>query len=261
MRSVRRICSPELCENEGAARAPSGRRLAPMSDEEHEPCTAAASKDVPPLDLGLKLAGLPSELLVILAVTLENPLALLVSKAHLSKAFCEAARDAQEYLTHIDLRKWAWRVDDAVVGAVVSKCTELTYLNLHGCRNITDAAVVAVASYCKQLTTLDLHGCGNITDAAVVVVASGCKQLASLDLDSCSRITDAAMVAVASGCKQLTSLNLRYCDKITDTAMVAVASGCEQLTTLKLRGCVNITDAAMVTAEQIFFDRTEQILV
>ena len=119
-------------KNEGrAASSPSGRRLAPMSDrEEHEPCTAAASKDVPPLDLGLKLAGLPSELLVILAVTLENPLALLVSKAHLSKAFCEAARDAQEYLTHIDLRKWAWRVDDAVVGAVVSKCTELTYLNI-----------------------------------------------------------------------------------------------------------------------------------
>ena len=39
------------------------------------------------VDIGLKLAGLPGEILVQLAETLGNPLALLVSKAHLSKAF------------------------------------------------------------------------------------------------------------------------------------------------------------------------------
>ena len=63
------------------------------------------------------------------------------------------------------------------MGAVVSKCSQLSSLNLEGCGKITDAAVLAVASGCKQLTALDLSGCKNITDAAVVAVTSGCKQL------------------------------------------------------------------------------------
>ena len=59
-------------------------------------------------------------------------------------------------------------MDDGVVAAVVSKCTQLSALNLGSCSKITDAAVVAVAY------------------AAVVAVASGCKQLTSLYLGGCS---------------------------------------------------------------------------
>ena len=90
----------------------------------------------------LKLADLPSDILAILAEMLGNPLALLVSKAHLSKAFCEAARAAQGLLKCANLREWTGTIDDAVVAAVVSKCTQLSSLNLHGCRKITDTAVV-----------------------------------------------------------------------------------------------------------------------
>ena len=227
--------------------------------QEHAPGTDVET-DLQEVDGSLILAGFPSELLVHLAETLGNPLALLVSKAHLSKAFREAARDAQGLLRHIDLNEWAQMVDDAAVAVLASNCSQLSYLNLHGCRNITDAAVVSVASNCKQLTTLNLLGCGKITDAAVVAVASKCTLLSSLDLESCSSITDPAVEAVASGCKQLTSLNLRYCDKITDAAVEAVTSGCEQLRMLKLRGNVHVTDAAMVTAEQLLFDRAEAVV-
>ena len=107
-----------------------------------------------------------SALLLHLTETIGNPLALLFSKAHLSKAFCEAARAAQGLLKCANLREWTGTIDDAVVAAVVSKCTQLTSLNLCGCRYITNAAVVAVASECKQLTTLNLNGCHKITDAA-----------------------------------------------------------------------------------------------
>ena len=97
---------------------------AEMSDtpEEPEPGTNADRQDTL-VDLGLKLAGLPDELLLQLAETHGNPLALLVSKAHLSKTFCEATRAAQATLTHIDLCDWRRTVDDAVVAAVVSKCS------------------------------------------------------------------------------------------------------------------------------------------
>ena len=184
--------------------------------DEHAPGTDV-SCDGEEIDIGLKLAGLPGEILVQLAETLGNPLALLVSKAHLSKAFCEAARNAQGLLEQADLREWSRTVDDAAVAAVVSKCTQLLSLNLGGCYKITDAAVIAVASGCKQLTSLDLSGYGKITDAAVVAVASGCKQLSSLDLRCCGNITDAAVVVVDLECK-LTSLSLGGCRNITHAA-------------------------------------------
>ena len=199
-------------------------RILPMTDT---PEAVGPGADVDcggeEVDIGLKLAGLPGEILVQLAETLGNPLALLVSKAHLSKAFCEAARNAQGLLSQADLLRWVWRVDDAVVAAVVAKCTQLSLLNLHSCGRITDVAVKAVASKCKQLTTLDLAWCSNITDEAVVAVASECKQLTTLLLWDCS-ITDVAVVAAASECKMLATLDFRLCRNITDEAVQAVRS-------------------------------------
>ena len=154
--------------------------------KEQEPGTVAETDHQDTLvDGSLILAEFPSEILVQLAETLGNPLALLVSKAHLSKAFCEAARNAQGLLKQADLREWSRTVDDAAVAAVVSKCTELTTLSLGNCIKITDVAVLAVASGCKQLTSLNLYSCYNITDAALLAVASECKQLTTLNLDGC----------------------------------------------------------------------------
>ena len=76
-----------------------------------------------------------------------------------------------------------------MVASVVSKCTQLSSLNLSCCK-ITDEAVVAAARGCPQLKALGLHGCGNITDAAVVAVASECKLLMALNLGLCIKITD-----------------------------------------------------------------------
>jgi len=54
--------------------------------EEHEPRTDAKRvRQEGLVDVGLPLAEFPSDLLVLLAETLGNPLALLVSKAHLSR--------------------------------------------------------------------------------------------------------------------------------------------------------------------------------
>jgi len=47
---------------------------------------------------------------------------------------------------------------------VVPKCSQLTSLNLHGCRRITDEAVKMVASECKQLSSLNLRDCDTITN-------------------------------------------------------------------------------------------------
>ena len=73
--------------------------------QEQEPGTDETGRQEDLVDGSLILAEFPSELLVILAEKLGNPLALLVSKAHLSKAFREAARNAQGLMKRVDLRK------------------------------------------------------------------------------------------------------------------------------------------------------------
>ena len=103
------------------------------------------------------LAALPSELLLQVAETLGNPLALLVSKAHLSKAVCEAARAAQATLEHADLREWSRKL-----------VLEVEAVNWWRSSTVDDAAVIAVVSKCKQLSSLNLENCDNITDAAVM---------------------------------------------------------------------------------------------
>ena len=139
-----------------------------------------------PVDASLILAKFDPELLVLLAETLGNPLVLLISNAHLSKAFCEAARNAQGLFKHAELRL---RADDAAVASVVSKCPQLSSLDLRYCRTITDVALRAVASSCPQLSSLSLGYCNKIADAAV---AKGCPKLSSLDLGCCDMITDGA---------------------------------------------------------------------
>ena len=70
--------------------APSAKRL-PSAKRRQAPSDALVNGS-------LILAEFPSEVLVHLAEMLGNPLTLLVSKAHLSKVFCEAARTAQATL-------------------------------------------------------------------------------------------------------------------------------------------------------------------
>ena len=233
----------------GSPSAPCRQRSAsyPMANtpEEHKPGAdigGGSQEDL--LDICQREPGL----LLLLAESLGNPLELLFLKAHVSKAFCEATGAALKDLKSVELSQWRETVDDAVVIAVASKCTNLTALSLKGCRSITDAAVQAVAKGCKQLVSLDLTEC-ETSDAAVEAVTKGCKQLTSLNLRCCD-ITDVAVLAVAEGCKQLTSLDLSACNNFTDAAVEAVAEECKQLTSLSLSGCYNLTDAAVVAVAE-----------
>ena len=205
-------------------------------------------------DVGLALAELPIELLFLVAVMLGNPLGLLISNAHLSKAFCETARAAaQGFIWRVELLEERKRtVGDAVVATMVSQCKQLRSLYLGayvawstGDATITDAALVALASGCAQLEGLVLCGCIHITDAGVAAVAKGCTKLEKLILEKCSKITDVAMTAVASECKNLTALDLSDCVKITDAGVEAVAKKCTMLASLELHRCDSITDAAL----------------
>ena len=144
---VRRSLPPRETER---ARPPASHCTAytrsPMihTPEDHEPGTAVGGLGKRARVHGSPILGeFPPDILVILAKTLGNPLGLLVSKAHLSTSFHEAACAALAILESVELSKWSRTVDDAAVAAVASKCPQLSSLDLSSCGRITDAAVKA----------------------------------------------------------------------------------------------------------------------
>ena len=51
---------------------------------------------------------------------------------------------------------WNVHVTDTPLYKVVSLCTQLTHLNLSGCKRVTDKGLSAVAKNCHQLVDVDL---------------------------------------------------------------------------------------------------------
>lgn len=77
----------------------------------------------------------------------------------------------------------------------------LEVLNLAGCRRITDGGVIPVLSHCTGLKSLNLHGCLCVGAATVMHLAketalstSPASGLEYLDLGGCIRVTDASLV-------------------------------------------------------------------
>ncbi len=121
----------------------------------------------------------------------------------------------------------------------VSKLKNLTWLNLRWC-NITNEGLKEVSKL-ENLTSLNLSWC-NITDDGLKDV-SKLKTLTSLSLSGCRKITYEGLKEV-SKLENLTSLNLALCTKITAEGLKEV-SKLKNLTLLDLVGCTEITNEGL----------------
>ena len=68
--------------------------------------------------------------------------------------------------------------------------TRLEILNLSWCVAVDDEAPIALGAHCPNLTWLSLHGNRNVTDAGIDALSTGCLKLTSLDVSGCSQVTD-----------------------------------------------------------------------
>ena len=81
---------------------------------------------------------------------------------------------------------------DGVAIATIARAasTTLEVLNLSWCVAVDDEAPLALGAHCPSLTWLSLHGNRNITDAGIDALSRGCLKLTSLDVSGCSQVTD-----------------------------------------------------------------------
>ncbi|KAH9755358.1 ubiquitin-protein ligase [Citrus sinensis] len=124
----------------------------------------------------------------------------------------------------------------------LSRCSELLFLKLGLCENISDKGLFNIASNCLRIQGLDLYKCSGIGDDGLAALSNGCKKLKKLNLSYCVNVTDRGMEHIGS-MEDLSDLELRGLTKITSAGLTALAAGCKRLADLDLKHCAKIDDS------------------
>ena len=98
-------------------------------------------------------------------------------------------------LRAFDLRRLDCTGSRGVDGQAIAKiaraaAARLEILNLSWCVAVDDEAPLALGECCPNLTWLSLHGNRNVTDTGIDALSRGCLKLTSLDVSGCSQVTD-----------------------------------------------------------------------
>ena len=135
------------------------------------------------------------------------------------------------------------QLSDDTLESVVRQNSQLTSLNLSGCRSLTNACCYYLSSFLSaSLTALDLSGNGLINDAGLAHLAT-LTSLTSLQLRGVEFMTDKGALSLSS-CTRLTRLDLSDCPFVSGKTASFLALYM-QLETLELQGCTLINDRAV----------------
>lgn len=129
------------------------------------------------------------------------------------------------------------------VSALVDACSELSHLNVEGCKAMDDAALAALCRL-PYFVSLNISHCGLVTDEGIVALARGCPHLRFLNADGIPRITDRAVCELGRCLgPQLISLELDG-EELTDASFEALRV-CKRLRTLGVSYAENLSDASL----------------
>ena len=143
-----------------------GRQLANFGQDKAVEAVASKCKQLTTLCLSDKKGDSITEAALMAVAKCKLLKSLSLCCCHeISDAEVVAVASGCPQLTSLNLA-FCWEITDEAVLAVASRCKQLKCLDLTCCYEITDAAVVAVASG-TQLEWLAVDGCENITDAAM----------------------------------------------------------------------------------------------
>mmetsp|Transcript_26481 Transcript_26481/g.50012 ORF Transcript_26481/g.50012 Transcript_26481/m.50012 type:complete len:343 (-) Transcript_26481:492-1520(-) len=162
---------------------------------------------------------------------------------------------------------WNLRVTDAILEAIGERCSQLTDLNLSGCKQISDVGMCSLAKGKPDLLRLNVTRCPKVKDSGLLAAIrananlhglilyanamltdaslahiSTLPNLVEVDLCGMQFVTDQALASLAA-CTRLQIVNLTWCIKMTDVGACAVASACPELRSLCVYGVKGVTDA------------------
>ncbi|EMD42296.1 hypothetical protein CERSUDRAFT_79884, partial [Gelatoporia subvermispora B] len=122
-----------------------------------------------------------------------------------------------------------------------ASCTNLTYIDLHGCTALTTRSLHYLLQRSPEVRTLRLKGLAAVTNATCEeVLANHCPNLVSLDLSRCSHLTGDGIKSLADAALarneplRLKELRLSGLKRVTDEMMAALGKVTPALEVLEL---------------------------
>ncbi|KAL6997507.1 beta-aspartyl-peptidase, partial [Sarracenia purpurea var. burkii] len=93
----------------------------------------------------------------------------------------------------------------------ISLLGQLRFLDLCGAQNLTDQGLSCITK-CNNLSSLNLTWCVRVTDEGVIAIAEGCSSLEFLSLFGITGVTDKSLEALSRCCSTtITTLDVNGC--------------------------------------------------
>lgn len=130
---------------------------------------------------------------------------------------------------------------DLVMDALATNCPDLKELTLPA-ETLTDAGMVAL-SKCSALTAVQLHNCRQVTAAGFEALSKGCPNITELALFEVEVDPhDPQPLLHTTEFTNLTKLLLCCCTAVLDQDIMNIASSNPSLVEVRLQQCLNVTD-------------------
>jgi Ran GTPase-activating protein (RanGAP) involved in mRNA processing and transport len=113
-----------------------------------------------------------------------------------------------------------FQVDDSVLSDIVSRCTNLTHLNIENCKKIGDKSIDALVNCKLSLDALNIGGNYNISGASLkkLVINFPCmRNLRELNISGLE-INDELIYRLIESCTSIESLGISFAD-ISEVAL------------------------------------------
>ena len=132
-------------------------------------------------------------------------------------------------------------ITDAGVLGIVQRCSDIQVFQLNGA-SVTKLGVCSISEYCYKLKVLVISDCKKIYCEDLGDVSKTFKKLKYLDISSnWERISDKGIQLLAKNYSLLEYLNISELSNISDIALFAIADYCRNIVSLNIQGCSGVT--------------------
>lgn len=110
----------------------------------------------------------------------------------------------------------------------LNQLTQLRYLNIGGCYQISDKALYNAFDL-PLLKEINFSRCHNITEVGIKNLCRKCPDLETIDLSECYHMIDSTVQAITKDAIRLETLKLNGCNQITSMIFSDIVENCKYL--------------------------------
>ena len=178
------------------------------------------------------------------------------------KAVDYLASRCNESLIKVDISE-NYAITDEAIKSLVTRCKNITRLNVNNCRKLTKVSFEAIAKNLHKLIRLNICKAEHtlrqdfITSEGMEELTQNCQDLTELQISDSNEIADEAIDILVKSCPKLTRIHISLLNRLSYASLEVLKENCPQLTLLDVRDaspCPEL-DNTLKEIKRIFGDK------